>query len=118
MKQQITFILLLFAAITAKAQTVEYSIDFITKDSFYLVERVTGAVTADSPRPAISLNQKLFTSITDLQGFVAALRNRASDEDKKAKEAADIAAALRRRAEVIDGVLINASSLFADQPKK
>jgi len=118
MKQQITFILLLFAAITTKAQTVEYSIDFITKDSFYLVERVTSAVTDESPRPAVSLNQKLFTSITDLQGFVAALRNRASDEEKKAKEAYDISTALRRRAEVIDGVIINASSLFADQPKK
>ncbi len=117
MKQQITFIMLLFAAIATKAQTIEYSIDFITKDSFFLVEKVTEAKTPETPRPSVSLNQKLFTSVTDLQGFVAALRNRASDEEKKAKEAREISAALRRRAEVIDGVITNASSLFSDQTK-
>jgi hypothetical protein len=118
MKQQITFIMLLFAAIATKAQTIEYSIDFITKDSFYLVEKVTEAKTPETQRPSVSLNQKLFTSITDIQGFVAALRNRASDEDKKAKEAQDISAALRRRAEVIEDVIVKSSSLFVDQPKK
>lgn len=95
-------ILTFLCSLSAQAQTVSYSIDTISQDSFFLIETAKSAVSPESPRPSISQTSQLFRSYTDAIGFIDYLRKQAQDADTKAKEAEKTASeqrALQQRIE-------------------
>jgi len=123
MKRLFGIALLAFCFSGLNAQTVSYTIDTISQDSFFLIETAKSAVSPESPRPSISQTSQLFRSYTDVIGFIDYLRKQAQDADTKAKEAEKTALeqrALQQRieqsAKQIEAA-IKASKPFFDSPK-
>lgn len=56
--------------IISSAQKVEYALDMVAKDSFYLVEVYTQEPTKESPRGQELISYKLFRSMGALLDFV------------------------------------------------
>jgi len=80
------FTALLFFSFTCYGQQVStYEVDFISADSFFLIERVTTAPTKEDPRPQTSQTNKLFRSIEGLSEFVEGIKTKAK-ADKEAAE--------------------------------
>jgi predicted membrane metal-binding protein len=77
--------------------TLTYSIDTLSRDSFFLVETVYSYIDG-MPRPQIQVNQKLFRSTIELDGFLVTTSKEASDYAEQAERLATLAqvSALRK----------------------
>ena len=68
------FLFALLISASAQAQTLEYQIDTIRLDSFYLIETFTAAPTKDNPRPESRVSPQLFRDTMQLRLFVSNLK--------------------------------------------
>ena len=89
MKKQLTYLFLLCSlfAQVAQAQVVEYSIYAPAKDSFFLVETVTGVASKDAPKPGKTETSQLFRSEAQLLDYIQYLKNQAAQAVKDAEKA-------------------------------
>ena len=85
MKNTITYLFLL-CSLFAQAQNVEYSIYAPSKDSFFLVETVTGVASKDAPKPGKSETSQLFRSEAQLLDYIQYLRNQSVTAIEKAEK--------------------------------
>jgi hypothetical protein len=72
---------LLFALLIgagAQAQTLEYQLDTIRLDSFYLIETFTAAPTKDNPRPESRVSPQLFRDTAQVKLFISNLKKDAN----------------------------------------
>ena len=95
--KQLSFFILLFP-LACMGQSVEYSIDMVRQDSFFLAETIYQAPTADSPRPAQYTQYKLFRSLGGLTDFIQDGLKNAEKEAAEAEKLAKSAAETRKRA--------------------
>lgn len=68
--KQLFFNLIFFFPAFAYGQTVDYSLDMVQKDSFFVVEKFTAPPTPQEPRGQQIISYKLFRSIGELIDFV------------------------------------------------
>lgn len=84
--KKIAVILLFALPVLVQAQNIEYSIYAPAKDSFFLVETITGAASRDAPKPTETKTSQLFRSEAQLLDYVKYLRNQANVAKEQAKK--------------------------------
>lgn len=77
----------LAVALSTHGQSLSFSLDTLSRDSFYLVETYTAAQTKDAPRAGTTVTPQLFRDTAQLRLYIANLRN---DSDKALKQAKDL----------------------------
>ena len=108
----ITFLLLAIMPMLVQAQpateqqekqqsTIDYSIDAIQKDSFFLIETIT-VVRESQPRAAVNQASMLLRAPDELTKYVAKMLSEAEDLKDKAAEALNAAKLLEGRARLIE----------------
>ena len=109
--KKILFFALLAASFSVTAQNVNYSLDMIRPDSFYLIETITALPSKEVPRPATQTNQMLFRGDADWDKFLLGMADYAAkQEDEAAKlraeaqKKAEDAAIIKARATAIKGL--------------
>ena len=112
--KKLIFVVSLFAAFSAQAQTpktatLAYSLDTIRLDSFYLVEVFTAAPTAQAPRPNSETRYQFFADTAQVRLYVANL-------NKDAKAYYDQAILLATKAKGIND-LIGSNPWFTRKKK-
>jgi hypothetical protein len=70
----------------AQAQTLSFSLDTISRDSFYLIETFEAAQTKESPRAAKTVTPQLFRDTAQLRLYISNLRNDAKSAAEQAKK--------------------------------
>ena len=101
--KKLIFVVSLFAAFSAQAQTpktatLAYSLDTLRLDSFFLVEYFTAAPTRDVPRPNEEKRSQLFRDTAQVRLYVANL-------NKDAKAYYDQAILLATKAKGINDLI-------------
>lgn len=81
----------------AHGQKVDYALDMVSRDSFFLVEVYTQAPTQESPRGQELVSYKLFRSMGALIDFVNTGLEQAEKEETEGKKALDQAIERKRR---------------------
>ena len=99
------------------AQGAIYEIDPVAKDSFYLVETITGQVTPDFPRPQTTVTNILYRSPDELLKLVSDLKKKADENEVQAKKLALEAKQGREMAEKIDAAMNRQKSFFFEKAK-
>lgn len=89
----LTFLLPAFAY----GQTVDYSLDMVRKDSFFLVETFTAPQTPQEPRGQQVVSYKLFRSIGELLDFVNTGMDGAEKELSEAQQRMNAATETKKR---------------------
>ncbi len=79
-----TLIFALLIGATAQAQTLEYQIDTVRLDSFYIIETFTAAPTKDNPRPESRVSPQLFRDTSQVRLFIANLKKDANTAREQA----------------------------------
>lgn len=100
--QKFLFAALLIWANAISAQTADFSIDVVTPDSMFLVQKRIDATTAQSPRPTVIVTHSLFKNWAELSAFVDKIRRDARAESDKAKQALETAKKLEEAADKIE----------------
>jgi len=116
MKNKAILFALLISA-SAQAQTLEYQLDTIRLDSFYLIETFTAAPTKDNPRPESRVSPQLFRDTMQLRLFVSNLKK---DAKTAAEQAVKYDQAARLWAAKADAIsqLANGSDWFMGRKAK
>jgi hypothetical protein len=111
------FLFALLISASAQAQTLEYQIDTIRLDSFYLIETFTAAPTKDNPRPESRVSPQLFRDTIQLRLFVSNLKK---DAKAAAEQAVKYDQAARLWAAKADAIsqLANGSDWFMGRKAK
>ena len=118
MKKALIFLALIALQFTVTAQGIStYEIDPIKKDSFFLREIITGATTADFPRPQTTETNILYRSPDALLKLVDDLKKKADENDKQAQKLALEAKQSREMAQKIDEAINRQKSFFFEKPK-
>lgn len=89
----LTFLLPAFAY----GQTVDYSLDMVRKDSFFLVETFTAPQTPQEPRGQQVVSYKLFRSMGALLDFVNTGMEEAAKSEAESQKALNQATETKKR---------------------
>jgi hypothetical protein len=109
MKKTFIFCFIL-CSLSAFSQSVSYRIDPVADGSFYLVEIVQAAATAENPAPVASEYPQKFNTKEQLTAYIAYLRKQADDAKVQAKKLSEIAPRMEVAAGRIEAI---ASVYFA-----
>lgn len=90
-------IFLILLPILSSAQKVEYALDMVAKDSFFLVEVYTQAPTPESPRGQELVSYKLFRSMGALLDFVNTGMEEAAKSEAESQKALNQAIETKKR---------------------
>lgn len=86
MKHTFLIFCLAIAGIAHGQSRVDYSIDPVSKDSFFLQEIVTAQATPGQPRPQTATSDVLFRSPDELRTFIEDLNTQAAESEKQAQK--------------------------------
>jgi len=101
--KKIIFLALFAISLSLQAQQVStYEIDVVTKDSFFLVERITVLPTRESPRAQTSETNQLFRSVDSFNKFVVGLKEKARVDKENAEKQWDSANKMEEMASKIE----------------
>lgn len=95
--KRLIFNLIFFFPAFAYAQTVDYSLDMVQKDSFFLVEKFTAPPTSESPRGQEVITYMLFNSMGALLDFANTGLEAAEKDLKEAQEKAAVLGETKKR---------------------
>lgn len=95
--KQLIFNLILLLPAFAYGQTVDYSLDMVQKDSFFLVEKFTAPPTPQEPRGQQVISYKLFRSMGELIDFVNTGIEAAEKEISEAQQKSGVANESKKR---------------------
>ena len=92
MKKAITTLFLIQISIAlASSQSLSYSLDTLSRDSFFLIETLTGATTKDIPRPETRVSQQLFRDTAELIKLVEQFEKDSNEAQQEAEKYAQAA---------------------------
>jgi len=83
-KKSITFLLAISGALSVTAQSLSYQIDTLSRDSFYLVETLTGGTSKEVPRPEIRVAYQLFRDTAEVMRLIEQFEKDAKEAQNEA----------------------------------
>ncbi len=85
-KGTITFLLSIAVVFSAISQSLSYQLDTLSRDSFYLVETLTGATTKEVPRPETRVAYQLFRDTAEVMRLIEQFEKDAKEAQKEAEK--------------------------------
>ena len=79
-----TFLLAIAVIFSAKSQSLSYQLDTLSRDSFYLVETLTGATTKEVPRAETRVAYQLFRDTAEVMRLIEQFEKDAKEAQNEA----------------------------------
>lgn len=111
----ITLLLAITVVFSATSQSLSYQLDTLRRDSFYLVETLTGATTKEIPRPETRVAYQLFRDTSEVMRLIEAFERDGAEAQREAEKYAQTARLWAIKAKGIR-TLVESNEWFTGKP--